>query len=68
MLIKGKLAARDKDRTIELIFDNSYSQIHRKTVAYWILTGPNASLADEVGDAAKAKEIAAAEEGPKDEE
>ena len=66
MLIKGKLAPRDHNRTIELMFDNSYANTERKSVAYWISVGPNASLADEAGDSAKAKEIAAAEEGPKD--
>lgn len=66
MLIKGKLGPKDKARVIELMFDNSYSQLQRKSVAYWLSIGPNASLADEAGDSHKAKEIAAAEEGPKE--
>jgi len=65
-MIKGKLPKQDKDRTLVLTFDNSYSQLQKKTVAYWILTAPDASLAEEAGDVAKAKEIAAAEEGPQD--
>ena len=66
MLIRGKLAPKENNRVIELMFDNSYSQMQRKTVAYWISTGPNATLADEAGDNQKAKEIAAAEEGPRE--
>lgn len=62
--IKGTLKPQKENRTLVLAFDNSHSQLQKKTVAYWILTGPDASLTEEAGDAAKVKEIAAAEDGP----
>ena len=63
-LIKGIVPAAPHDRSIVLFFDNSYSQINRKKVAYWTAIGPNVSLSDDVIGAAREMEIMAAEEGP----
>ena len=63
-LIKGILPAAVVARNIILYFDNTYSQIQRKKVAYWVSIGPNASLADDGTGAARELEVSAAEEGP----
>lgn len=63
-LIKGIIPAAPQDRSIVLFFDNSYSQIYRKKVAYWTAIGPNVSLSDEAFGVAREMEIIAAEEGP----
>jgi hypothetical protein len=49
-----------------LVFDNSYSKIQRKQVAYWVSIGENVSLEDDTLGAARSKEVMAAEEGPTD--
>jgi hypothetical protein len=66
-LIKGIIPADPtRDRNIILFFDNSYSQINRKKIAYWVAIGPNVSLSDDTVGAAREMEITAAEEGPDD--
>jgi hypothetical protein len=65
-LIRGIIPAVPHDRKIILFFDNTYSQIQRKKVAFWTSIGPNVSLADETVGAARELEITAAEEGPSD--
>jgi hypothetical protein len=62
--IQGKVAAQDHNRVITLVFDNSYSKIQRKQVAYWVSVGENVSLEDDALSAARSKEVMAAEEGP----
>lgn len=63
-LIKGMIAPMDHPRNVILFFDNSYSQINRKRVAYWVAIGPNVSLSDDSVGAARDLEVTAAEEGP----
>jgi len=62
--IQGQLPATSNDRVISLVFDNSYSNLAVKRVAYWIACGENVSLADDAIGAARSIEVAAAEEGP----
>lgn len=61
------MPATSGDRIICLIFDNSYSHLAAKRVAYWIACGENVSLADDAIGAARSVEIAAADEGPTEE-
>ena len=62
--IQGRLPPQQYNREIVLIFDNSYSKIQRKQVAYWVSIGVNVSLEDDTLGAARSKEVMAAEEGP----
>ena len=64
--IQGQLPATSNDRVISLVFDNSYSNLAVKSVAYWVQVGENASLADDAIGAARSIEVAAADEGPQD--
>jgi hypothetical protein len=63
MQIQGEINAATYNRNITLTFDNSHS-LHGKTVAYWIAIGESVSLSDDVVGAVRAREVAAAEEGP----
>jgi hypothetical protein len=65
-LIQGQLAPQQHNRVVILVFDNSYSKIQRKQVAYWVSIGENVSLEDDTLGAARSKEVMAAEEGPTD--
>lgn len=65
-LIQGQLAPQQHNRIVILVFDNSYSKIQRKQVAYWVSIGENVSLEDDTLGAARSKEVMAAEEGPTD--
>lgn len=62
--IQGQLTAAGHTRTIILVFDNSYSKIQRKQIAYWVSVGEKVSLEDDALGAARSKEVMAAEEGP----
>ena len=64
--IQGQLSATSSDRIICLIFDNSYSHLAAKRVAYWIACGEKVSLADDAIGAARSIEVSAADEGPPD--
>ena len=61
--IQGQLAAVGYTRNIILVFDNSYSKIQRKQIAYWVSIGEKVSLEDDALGAARSKEVMAAEEG-----
>lgn len=63
-LIKGVIPAAAHGRSITLFFDNSFSQLQRKKVAYWVAIGPNAALTDDGVGTAREMEVTAAEEGP----
>lgn len=65
-LIQGQLSSQQNNRIVILVFDNSYSKIQRKQVAYWVSIGENVSLEDDTLGAARSKEVMAAEEGPTD--
>ena len=62
--IQGQLPAVAYARNITLVFDNSYSKIQRKSIAYWVSIGENVSLQDDALGAARSKEVMAAEDGP----
>jgi hypothetical protein len=62
--MQGQLPAADHERTILLVFDNSYSQFQAKRVVFWVACGEKVSLADDVKGAAMSMEVQAAEEGP----
>jgi hypothetical protein len=62
--IQGQLHASDKERTIMLVFDNSFSQFQAKRVVFWVACGEKVSLADDALGAARTMEVQAAEEGP----
>lgn len=65
--IKGTLSAVDRPRQINLIFDNTHSNMMQsQMVALWVAIGPTASLSDDVMGAARTMEMAAADEGPYD--
>lgn len=62
--IQGQLGPEDRNRSILLTFDNSYTIHQRKEIAFWISIGEKVSLSDDLFGAARSKEIIAAEEGP----
>lgn len=64
--IQGRIPSSDRTRNINLFFDNSHSPLQRKTAVFWVAIGENVSLADDQVGAARSKEVAAAEEGPKE--
>ena len=63
--IQGKIPPSERQRNINLFFDNSHSPLQRKTVVFWVAIGEKVSLADDQIGAARSKEVTAAEEGPK---
>lgn len=63
--MQGKIPPSERQRNINLFFDNSHSPLQRKTVVFWIAIGDKVSLADDQIGAARSKEVTAAEEGPK---
>ncbi len=62
--IQGKIPSSERNRNINLFFDNSHSPLIRKTVVFWVAIGEKVSLADDQIGAARSKEVTAAEEGP----
>ena len=66
VVMKGHLGASEKSRNIAFVFDNSSSQLHRKSIAYWISVGPDVTHLEEEVESARTKEFAAAEEGPRE--
>jgi len=65
-LIQGYIAPIDRDRTINLHFDNSYSTLQGKSIVFWVAMGQSVSLTDDQLAANRSKEVVAAEEGPTD--
>ncbi len=64
--IQGYIAPIDRERTINLHFDNSYSTLQGKSIVFWVAMGQNVTLADDQLTGNRSKEAIAAEEGPSD--
>jgi len=65
-VIQGFISPLDRDRTINLHFDNAYSTLQGKYIVFWVAMGQNVALSDDQMVANRSKEVVAAEEGPCD--
>lgn len=64
--MKGEVPEANRQRTINIVFDNTHTALQRKMVVYLIQMGENISLADSQVNVALTKEMNAADRGPPD--